>query len=484
MKNFLNKSTSDDQLILNFNFDFPADVTAMKFVHRAPFHRHLLVLASVLLFALAFTPAYSLTNEEADLKIEEWGIGLEGMPEDLWEAFRSLVREQAKWANQPLHMNSSTTEIDSVGTISVGLAMEPMFPHLGCITLGPLPIPTLYSDWIDLFPSIIGHPEYEDSYLQDGVSNLTKYALGLDPTNPSRFCLPRPVFRDHLGSPHLALQFTRPDWVKGIAHVLESSDDLIIWEQHHDLLVQTESIPDSQYEMAWILDPLSSDISDRRFLRLVTEVDTGVRLSTSCKSGSVHLKLDISGLVNEGDFYSEYAVQFERSSSPDGPFVTIAQIQYPYFDLDYTFPARDYDVEQGTTYHYRAHFIYYDPNFQLQTTVSNDAFVHVGCKPPPALLVACRPDHIRLNWHAPEWAVPDNWIQRGDWSLMRSEYVEGPFTQIDMGSTYNGEASGFFEDFNVVPDTEYFYYIELAYTSSGVLFQAESTVVGASVEWH
>lgn len=95
--------------------------------------------------------------------------------------------------------------------------------------------------------------------------------------------------------------------------------------------------------------------------------------------------------------------------------------------------------------------------------------------------MACRPDHIRLNWHAPEWAVPDNWIQRGDWSLMRSEYVEGPFTQIDMGSTYNGEASGFFEDFNVVPDTEYFYYIELAYTSSGVLFQTESTVVGASV---
>ena len=100
----------------------------------------------------------------------------------------------------------------------------------------------------------------------DGMSNLLKYALGLDPTLPDAQS-GAPVISTANGS--LTLTFVRPPGLTGITYVPEVSGDLATWSSG-PAATQTVSttLLDAQHEQVVVRDLVPISGTTKRFIRL------------------------------------------------------------------------------------------------------------------------------------------------------------------------------------------------------------------------
>ncbi len=103
----------------------------------------------------------------------------------------------------------------------------------------------------------------------DGVANLIKYALGLDPHTPAAAGdLAVEEVREIDGERYLTLTFTRPDSIDDIAYTVQGSDDLAGWP---DEAVRVDALTESHGDGTTTYvyrdgQPLGD--AERRFLRL------------------------------------------------------------------------------------------------------------------------------------------------------------------------------------------------------------------------
>lgn len=102
----------------------------------------------------------------------------------------------------------------------------------------------------------------------DGIDNLLKYALGLDPARTYARAVPPPeirVFPDPGGERFLTLSFSHPSERSDIDYQVQLSSDLNAWSESA-VLVATED--DGSTTTRTYRDPAPIDASDRRFVRL------------------------------------------------------------------------------------------------------------------------------------------------------------------------------------------------------------------------
>ncbi len=95
----------------------------------------------------------------------------------------------------------------------------------------------------------------------DGLSNILKFALGLDPRVPAGPDAPR-IFKDETGQAHF--RYTRNPLADGVELAVEASDDLAEWSSH-------DAVPITEYhdDREQVFLPLPVDEGDDRlFLRL------------------------------------------------------------------------------------------------------------------------------------------------------------------------------------------------------------------------
>jgi len=92
----------------------------------------------------------------------------------------------------------------------------------------------------------------------DGMTNLAKYALGIDPhawtAQPSSV----------RGSDGLSVTFTRPKNLPDVVYAAESSDDMVHWSP-----VALQLMTDGPTQTMRAIDPLTSGNTAQRFIRLV-----------------------------------------------------------------------------------------------------------------------------------------------------------------------------------------------------------------------
>ena len=91
----------------------------------------------------------------------------------------------------------------------------------------------------------------------DGLTNLAKYALGINPH------VPTPLAAAVQGPDGLTLTFTRPNNLPDVSYAAESSDDMINWSPVTIILVT-----DGPVQTMRAVDPLTSGDPARRFIRL------------------------------------------------------------------------------------------------------------------------------------------------------------------------------------------------------------------------
>lgn len=113
------------------------------------------------------------------------------------------------------------------------------------------------SDWE--FSGDAGQPAH------DGVTNLMKYALGLEPKSPATTGLPIHGRTRIGGKTYLTLTFTRQRALTDILYVVQVSNDLINWQ---DGPLQTVRVDDGTTDTATYRDLTAREDSPRRFMRL------------------------------------------------------------------------------------------------------------------------------------------------------------------------------------------------------------------------
>jgi hypothetical protein len=128
-----------------------------------------------------------------------------------------------------------------------------------------------YGTWFwDLYPRPSSSDLVFDEF-GDGVPNLLNYVLGTHPSTNSRQCLPRTYLKEYEGTIYLGVTFLRPKFLLGERIILETSSDLMQWEQQCGNILLTEPLPTEypqNYERVWLLDKKPYDEEERRFLRL------------------------------------------------------------------------------------------------------------------------------------------------------------------------------------------------------------------------
>jgi len=100
----------------------------------------------------------------------------------------------------------------------------------------------------------------------DGMGNLLKYALGLDPTQANA-AAGAPVIGTPSGA--LTLTFIRPPGLLDISYIVEVSTDLQVWNSGTGFTqILSTTLLDAQHERVVVRDltPLSG--ASRRFIRL------------------------------------------------------------------------------------------------------------------------------------------------------------------------------------------------------------------------
>lgn len=106
-----------------------------------------------------------------------------------------------------------------------------------------------------------------------GISNLMRYALGLDSHLPERSALPQPLVWD--GNPHRypAIRFNRRVGADDVRLVLETSADLLVWEAVTSPVTVSSSVVDDVETLIWRRpEPIGPD-QNAGFLRLRIDLD-------------------------------------------------------------------------------------------------------------------------------------------------------------------------------------------------------------------
>ncbi len=128
-----------------------------------------------------------------------------------------------------------------------------------------------FAEWIAGFPGIPdGLRGPDDDPANDGIANLLKYALGLDPTVSQRMLLPAPeLMADGDDANYLALSVTRHSSATGVSLVVEVSGDLEDWQSgpEHTTVVEDSSA------LILVRDNTAIQESGRRFIRVRAIID-------------------------------------------------------------------------------------------------------------------------------------------------------------------------------------------------------------------
>ncbi len=128
-----------------------------------------------------------------------------------------------------------------------------------------------FAQWIAGFPEI---PEalrgaHHDP-ANDGIGNLLKYALGLDPRIPGRSELPEPeLLTDGQGRSYLGISVDRDASAIGVSLVIEVSGDLQRWDSGPGFITLIEDTA----EILSARDNTPIDESNRRFIRVRATAD-------------------------------------------------------------------------------------------------------------------------------------------------------------------------------------------------------------------
>ncbi len=138
--------------------------------------------------------------------------------------------------------------------------------------IGP-PAPSGFDDWRE---EHFTQEELDDDSISgpgadpagDGIANIVKYALGLDPKSPSRELLPREEVREVDGDEYLTLVMTRPADVDDVEYNIQASADLAEWPDEAVLVEELTVDNDDGTITETYRDVQPIDDSDRRFLRL------------------------------------------------------------------------------------------------------------------------------------------------------------------------------------------------------------------------
>ncbi|MEQ1850547.1 MAG: HYR domain-containing protein [Chthoniobacteraceae bacterium] len=106
-----------------------------------------------------------------------------------------------------------------------------------------------------------------DSYSGDGVTNLMRYALALEPDWDSAGRMPAAGFLPPAGGsgPYLTLTYTRLRYSTDIGYRVEESPDLVVWNA---VPASGEDVLASDIDMATVRARIPMDGSTRKFLRL------------------------------------------------------------------------------------------------------------------------------------------------------------------------------------------------------------------------
>ena len=119
-------------------------------------------------------------------------------------------------------------------------------------------------DWAN--PAVSGE---EATPAGDGIPNLLKYALALDPWTPSREHLPAAVWAD--GELRMTYRHGTDD--PGLSHVVEVSSDLLTWHEGEAFVELVDSWLDGDVEMREVRAIHFPDGESTGFLRLRVEMD-------------------------------------------------------------------------------------------------------------------------------------------------------------------------------------------------------------------
>lgn len=97
-----------------------------------------------------------------------------------------------------------------------------------------------FAGWIDGFGLTVDQMGELDDPAGDGIPNILKYALGLNPTESRRDALPTPVVAEIAGSRYLTLSVERNAEAVGLTWFFEVSSDLVTWSSGETDVVVTE----------------------------------------------------------------------------------------------------------------------------------------------------------------------------------------------------------------------------------------------------
>jgi hypothetical protein len=131
-----------------------------------------------------------------------------------------------------------------------------------------------YAGWLvdnyspsELLDPANGHPHADPA--GTGVSNLLRYAFGIDGSESAFLRLPRHGISETSESARLHLSYIRPAGMRGVEYVVDVSEDLATWKPLEDVeSIQTISL-EGDLEFVQVRDVVSvKDGGERRFLRV------------------------------------------------------------------------------------------------------------------------------------------------------------------------------------------------------------------------
>ncbi|MFP4156836.1 MAG: immunoglobulin domain-containing protein [Opitutales bacterium] len=146
--------------------------------------------------------------------------------------------------------------------------------QLGDPRLGEISVPTLdFSAWADSYADDLSEAEREPQAnpAGDGIPNLLKYALGLDPRSVAdRSALPQMSLEEDGGSTYLTLHVLHSPDTTGIDLEAQYSEDLINWSEGIENLEVLANDPDQLIVRS--KHPIGGE-KNRQFLRIQVEIN-------------------------------------------------------------------------------------------------------------------------------------------------------------------------------------------------------------------
>lgn len=130
----------------------------------------------------------------------------------------------------------------------------------------------LYNEWTVAMGIPAGKRGIDDTPADDGIANLVKFALGLDPLVSERHALPQLQVVSNGGGQSLALLLTQATDIYGAVLALEVSTDLVTWQETAHTLEVVENVSENLRLIRLVENAVFQD-GDRRFIRLKVTLD-------------------------------------------------------------------------------------------------------------------------------------------------------------------------------------------------------------------